>query len=107
MTTPDAKAAEERAKKLEERRVNTERFGEEIAALEKTPIPDAWGFPEISAEHTRLRTKIMEMQQLVIRGRFDIPKSQEYERRLVARIHQLEERARSMQTGRHVPKPGE
>lgn len=98
---------EERAKKLEERRANTERFKAEVEALEKEGVPATWSFPDLAAEHTRLRTKIMEMQQLVIRGRFDIPTSQDLERRLVARIHQVEERAKTMQTGRHVPRPGE
>jgi hypothetical protein len=65
------------------------------------------GYNELQAEHTRLRAKIMEFQGMVIQGKLDIKKAQELERRMVEQIHLVEEMARSMHTGGHVPRRGE
>ena len=65
------------------------------------------GFNECQAEHTRLRMKIVEFQQLVITGKLDPKAAQEFERRMVGQVHAVEEKARTAQTGGYVPKPGD
>src|SRR5437763_15871263 len=65
-------------------------------------------FNECQAEHTRLRMKIVEFQQLVITGKLDPKKAQEFEKRMVGQVHAVEEKARQAQTGGgYVPRPGE
>ena len=49
----------------------------------------------------------MEFQQLVITGKLDPKKAQEFEKRMVEQIHAVEEKARGGQSGHYVPKPGE
>ncbi|MHB8605651.1 MAG: hypothetical protein ACYDCK_10395 [Thermoplasmatota archaeon] len=109
MSTPEEEAAalERRRVKDAEKAKNHARFADEIVKDEQ-PLADGLRFAELQAEHARLRTKIAEMQTLVITGRFDHKIAADYERRFVAVIHRIEEKARMTQTGgAHVPKPGD
>jgi hypothetical protein len=88
---PSGESAEERrARKAREKEANHARFAEEIAGLLKPVNPSA-SFEECVAEHQRLRGKIVEMQQLVITGRFDPRVASDYERQLVEQIHRVED----------------
>ena len=56
-------------------------------------------FPECLEWHGKLRGKIVEMQTLAIKGLFDFKVVRELEPKLVAKIHQVEERAHALQSG--------
>ena len=96
-----------RARKAAEKEANARKLQDELEAQYLRPLPDRMGFAQLQAEHTRLRAKIMEFQGMVIQGKLDVKKAQEFERRMVEQIHRIEEKARNMHTGAHVPKPGE
>lgn len=96
-----------RARKAAEKEANAQRLQTELESQYLRPLPDRMGFNELQMEHTRLRAKIMEFQNMVIQGRLDLKRAQEFEKRMVDQIHLVEERARTMHTGAHVPKPGE
>lgn len=103
----DETPEQRRARKAAEKEANAKRLQDELEAQYLRPLPDRMGFAELQAEHTRLRAKIMEFQAMVIQGKLDVKRAQEFERRMVEQIHAIEEKARSMHTGAHVPKPGE
>ena len=96
-----------RARKAAEKEANAKALETELESQYLMPLPERMGFNELQAEHTRLRMKIMDFQQLVIQGKLDLKRAQEFEKRMVAQIHTIEEKARNMHTGAHVPKPGE
>lgn len=96
-----------RARKAAEKEANAKALETELESQYLRDLPQKMGFNELQAEHTRLRMKIMDFQQLVIQGKLDIKRAQEFEKRMVAHIHQIEERARNLHTGSHVPKKGE
>lgn len=96
-----------RARKAAEKEANGQKLQTELESQYLMPLPERMGFNELQAEHTRLRSKIMEFQGLVITGKLDVKKAQELEKRMVEQIHLVEERARNLHTGSHVPKPGE
>lgn len=96
---------ERRARKAALKQANLERVTKEVEPM-LAPLPSAMGFNDLQIEHGKLRQKIVEIQQLAIQGQFDFAKAQDFERILVEQIHKVEERARDMQTGKHVPKPG-
>ena len=96
-----------RARKAAEKEANAKALETELESQYLGPLPERMGFNELQMEHTRLRSKIMDFQGLVIQGKLDIKRAQEFERRMVEQIHKIEEKARSMHTGAHVPKPGE
>jgi len=97
-----------RARKAAEKEANAKALETELESQYLRPLPERMGFNELQAEHTRLRMKIMEFQQMVIQGKLDLKKSQALEKRMVEQIHAVEERARgSSPGGAHVPKPGE
>lgn len=100
-------AEQRRARKAREREENARKLEAELESQYLRPLPDRMGFSECQQEHTRLRMKIMEFQQMVIQGKLDVKAAQELERRMVAQIHQVEEKARNMHAGGYVPKPGE
>lgn len=100
-------AEERRARKAAEREANARKLETELDSQYLQPLPPRMGFNECQAEHTRLRMKIMEFQSLVIAGKLDPKKAQEFERKMVAQIHSIEELARQAQSGHYVPKPGE
>lgn len=103
---PRAETPEERrARKAADKAANLERVTAEVEPMLK-PLPPDIGFNELQIEHGRLRQKIVEIQNLAIQGKFDFQKAQEFERVLVEQIHKVEERARDMQTGKYVPRPG-
>lgn len=106
MTTPET-PEERRARKAAEKEANAKRLETELESQYLGALPERMGFAELQAEHTRLRAKIMEFQGMVITGQLDVKRAQEFERRMVAQIHQVEERARNMHTGSHVPRKGE
>lgn len=101
--TPEAR----RARKAAEKEANAQKLLAELEAEYLRPLPEGMGFNALQMEHTRLRAKIMEFQAMVIQGKLDLKRSQEFEKRMVEQIHQVEERARNLQTGGHVPKRGE
>lgn len=101
--TPEAR----RARKAAERAANAARIEQELVDSYLQPLPAHMGFHECQSEHTRLRSKVVEIQNLVIAGKMEIAKAQDFEKRLVGQIHQVEERARNLQHGGYVPKPGE
>jgi hypothetical protein len=103
---PGETTEERRARKARVKPETLERVTKEVDEM-LGPLPEDMSFNDLQLEHSRLREKIMEIQSLAIQGKFDIKKSQEFERILVEKIHKVEERASQMQTGRHVPKPGE
>lgn len=96
-----------RARKAAEKEANAKALETELESQYLRPLPERMGFNELQAEHTRLRMKIMDFQQLVIQGKLDLKRAQEFEKRMVAHIHVIEEKARGMHTGAHVPKKGE
>ncbi|MFA5860992.1 MAG: hypothetical protein WDA16_04795 [Candidatus Thermoplasmatota archaeon] len=96
-----------RARKAIEREANAAKLESELESQYLRPLPDSMGFHECQAEHTRLRMKIMEFQNMVITGKLDVKRAQEFERRMVAQIHLIEEMARGGSTGSHVPKRGD
>jgi hypothetical protein len=103
MTTPET-PEERRARKARMKAENAARLQEELERDFLQPLPETMGFNELQMEHGRLRMKIMDFQQLVIQGQLDLAKAQEFEKRMVAKIHEVEERARGMGTGGHVPR---
>ncbi|HVM45740.1 MAG TPA: hypothetical protein VM582_07365, partial [Candidatus Thermoplasmatota archaeon] len=90
-----------------EKEANAKKLEAELEGQYLRPLPERMGFNELQAEHTRLRAKIMEFQGMVIQGKLDIKRAQEFERRMVEQIHRIEEKARNLHTGAHVPKPGD
>ena len=96
-----------RARKAAEREANAKKLETELESQYLQPLPERMGFNECQAEHTRLRMKIVEFQQMVITGKLDPKKAQEFERRMVGQVHAVEEKARQAQSGNYVPKPGE
>lgn len=56
-------------------------------------------FPQCLEWHGKLRGKIVEMQTLSIQGLFDFKVVRELEPKIVAKIHQVEERAHALQGG--------
>ena len=105
--TPDETPEQRRARKAAEREANAKRLEEELESQYLRPLPPRMGFSECQAEHTRLRMKIMEFQSMVIQGKLDVKRAQEFERRMVEQIHAIEEMARNLHTPGHVPKQGE
>lgn len=103
----DETPEQRRARKAAEKEANAKALESELESQYLRPLPDRMGFAELQAEHTRLRAKIMDFQGMVIQGKLDLKSAQEFERRIVEQIHRIEEKARSMHTGAHVPKPGE
>lgn len=101
--TPDQR----RARKAAEKEANAKALETELESQYLQPFAERMGFNEIQAEHTRLRMKIMDFQQLVIQGKLDLKRAQDFEKRMVAQIHLIEEKARNLHTGAHVPKKGE
>lgn len=106
MTEPET-PEQRRARKAAVKEENAKKLETELESQYLQPLPEQMGFAELQAEHTRLRAKIMEFQSMVIEGKLDIKRAQEFERRMVAQIHQIEERGRNLHTGAHVPRPGE
>ena len=98
---------ERRARKAREREENGRRLEAELESQYLRPLPPRMSFHECQHEHTRLRMKIMEFQQMVIQGKLDVKKAQELEKRMVEQIHAIEEMARTAGAGGYVPKPGE
>ncbi len=105
MTTETAE--ERRARKALAREENGKKLQAELEADFLKPLPEDMGFNELQMEHGRLRMKIMEFQQMVITGQLDIKTASALEKRMVEQIHEVEERARTHQTGGHVPRKGE
>lgn len=95
---------ERRARKAAHKEANAKALEAELESQYLRPLPDPMGFNELQMEHTRLRAKIMDFQQMVIAGELDLKKAQELERRMVEQIHRVEEKARTMHTGAHVPR---
>ncbi len=95
-----------RARKAAVKAENLARVSKEVEPL-LAPLPERMSFNDLQIAHGRLRQKIVEIQTLAIQGQFDFAKAQDFERILVGRIHEVEERARSASSGRHVPRPGE
>ncbi len=101
MTSDDevAQRREERRKlKAAEREANHARFEKDLVDMLQ-PLPEQMDYHALVSEHQRLRTKIMEMQQLVIVGRFDHTLAQDMERRIVEQIHKVEEKSHGLQSG--------
>ena len=108
MTAPTAETPEERrARKAQERAQNAKRLETELESQYLRPLPPHMSFNDCQAEHTRLRMKIMDFQQLVIQGKLDLAAAQSFEKRMVEQIHRIEELARAGQTSHYVPRPGE
>lgn len=103
----DETPEQRRARKAAEKEANGKRLETELESQYLQPLPTQMGFAELQAEHTRLRAKIMEFQGLVIQGKLDLKRAQDLEKRMVAQIHIVEEMARNMHTGSHVPKRGQ
>jgi len=100
-------AEERRARKAQQRAENAAALRAELEADYLQPLPDDIDFHSCQLEHTRLRQKIMEFQHLVIQGKLDVKAAQDFEKEMVGKIHQIEEKARNFHTGGHVPKPGD
>jgi len=107
MTAPAETPEERRARKAAEREANGKKLEDELESQYLRPLPERMSFMDCQAEHTRLRMKIVEFQNMVIQGKLDVKKAQELEKRMVAQIHLIEEKARGAHTGGYVPKPGE
>jgi hypothetical protein len=103
----DETPEQRRARKAAEKEANGNALEAELESQYLRPLPERMGFNECQMEHTRLRSKIMDFQQLVITGKLDLKKAQELEKRMVAQIHLIEEMARGLQTSGHVPRRGE
>lgn len=95
-----------RARKAAEKAANAEKLRKELEDQYLRPLPDAMGFAELQAEHTRLRAKIMEFQNMVIQGKLDLKAAQDFEKRMVEQVHAVEERARNVGSGGYVPRRG-
>lgn len=93
-----ARRAEAQRLKEAEKQANHARFEKDVEAMLK-PLPATMDHGSLVAEHQRLRMKIMEMQGLVIKGRFDFKLAQDYERKIVGQIHLVEERASGAPAG--------
>lgn len=104
---PEETPEERRARKAREREDNGRKLEAELESQYLRPLPERMSFHECQAEHTRLRMKIMEFQQMVIQGKLDVKKAQDLEKRMVAQIHQIEEKARNIGSHGYVPKPGD
>ena len=104
---PEESPEERRARKAREREENGRRLEAELESQYLRPLPERMSFHDCQHEHTRLRMKIMEFQQMVIQGKLDVKKAQDLEKRMVAQIHQVEEKARNVGAHGYVPKPGE
>ncbi|MHB8585515.1 MAG: hypothetical protein ACYDDF_06715 [Thermoplasmatota archaeon] len=89
MAIPGESAEERRARKAAEREANHARLGAEIRAL-LNPLAPGMALADCIALHGLLRSKIVEMQQLVITGRFDPKLEAQLERQLVEQIHAVE-----------------
>lgn len=98
---------ERRARKARQREENARDLEAELERDYLGPLADDLAFAQCQEEHARLRMKIMEFQNMVIQGKLDVKKAQDLERRMVEKIHKVEERARELQTGGHVPRPGD
>jgi hypothetical protein len=96
-----------RARKAAEREANARALEEELESQFLRPLPDKMGFLDLQNEHGRLRSKIMDFQNLVITGKLDHKRAQEFEKRMVEQIHLIEEKVRGTGTAAHVPKKGE
>src|ERR1051325_7633196 len=108
MTAPAPETPEQRrARKAAERAANADRLEQELNDQYLRPLPERMGFNECQAEHTRLRMKIVAFQNMVITGTLDLARAQEFEKRMVAQTHVVEERAHGAHAGGYVPKPGE
>lgn len=103
----DETPEQRRARKAAEKEANAKALEAELEAQYLQPLPAKMSFAQMQAEHTRLRMKIMEFQNLVIQGKLDLKRAQEFEKRMVEQIHKVEESARGAQSGGYVPKPGE
>ena len=104
----DETPEQRRARKAAEREENARKLETELDSQYLRPLPERMSFHECQAEHTRLRMKIVEFQQMVITGKLDPKKAQEFEKRMVGQVHAVEEKARQAQTGGgYVPRPGE
>lgn len=103
----DESPEQRRARKAAEKEANAAKLESELESQYLRPLPERMSFNECQMEHTRLRSKIMEFQGLVIQGKLDLKRAQELEKRMVAQIHQIEEKARMLSTGGHVPRQGE
>ena len=95
-----------RARKAAEKAANAEKLRQELEADYLRPLPERMGFAELQAEHTRLRAKIMDFQNMVIQGKLDLKAAQDFEKRMVEQIHAIEERARGANAGGYVPQKG-
>lgn len=103
----DETPEQRRARKAAEKEENAKRLQAELESQYLRPLPERLSFHECQIEHTRLRSKIMEFQAMVIQGKLDLKRAQELEKRMVEQIHVVEEKARQMGAGGHVPKRGE
>lgn len=95
-----------RARKAAEKAANAEKLAKELEDQYLRPLPERMSFAEMQAEHTRLRAKIMEFQNLVIQGKLELKAAQDFEKRMVEQIHAVEEKARGSQAGGYVPQKG-
>ncbi|MGQ0536311.1 MAG: hypothetical protein ACT4PT_09585 [Methanobacteriota archaeon] len=89
----DETAEARAARRAAERKATAEAVERDLAANYLAPIPADWKYAELQAEHARLRTKIQELQMMVLKGRLTPADEQTFERRLVEQIHKVEERA--------------
>lgn len=106
MTTEAETPEQRRARKAAEKAANAEALRKELEDQYLRPLPESMGFNEMQMEHTRLRAKIMEFQNMVIQGKLDLKAAQDFEKRMVEQIHQVEERARGSSAGGYVPQKG-
>ena len=103
----DETPEQRRARKAAEKEANAKALETELESQYLRALPERMNFNELQMEHTRLRAKIMEFQTMVIQGKLDLKRAQEFEKRMVAQIHLVEEKARNMHTGGYVPKQGD
>jgi hypothetical protein len=106
MSTEAETPEQRRARKAAEKAANADQLRAELEDQYLRPLPDRMGFNEMQMEHTRLRAKIMEFQNLVIQGKLDLKAAQEFEKAMVEQIHRVEEKARGANTGGYVPQKG-
>ena len=102
----DETPEQRRARKAAEKEANGKRLQDELESQYLQPLPERMSYNDCQAEHTRLRMKIVEFQQMVITGKLDLKKAQELEARMVAQVHLVEERARNAGSGGYVPAQG-
>lgn len=95
MDAPKPLTTEEKARQKAENiaRITAEVDG--MLALDASAL----AFPQCLEWHGKLRGKIVEMQTLAIKGLFDFKVVKELEPRVVAKIHEVEERAHALQSG--------